>query len=170
MRLGEGYILMRRKKKSIFSRHKIDRIWLPLSKHPTGSTMVVPSVFCERCTTDNQCDTCYTTQWILYCKQFDLCTVCGVPNHMETLSEDVIARFICTTSPCEGCRPRQVRYLQSRDYCLVCFQKMVIGICYTCYCLCDPEEDMCKPYECDCSCDSCRRGRLAYDQAMKQFE
>jgi hypothetical protein len=158
---------MRYRKPINFFLGKIDRIWLPLSKQPAGYTMAVPSVFCERCTTDSQCDPCYLTQWMLFCKQFDLCTACGVPNHLEHLPDEIHMKFTCTATPCEGCRPRQSRFLQSRGYCLLCFQKMDmdLNMCYTCHCICDPEEDTCKPYECQCGCRSCSSNREAYDAA-----
>jgi hypothetical protein len=132
--------------------------------------MAEPTIFCERCTTDGQCDTCYATQWFLYCKQFDLCTDCGVPKYLDGLSEEIHMKFTCTPDPCEDCRPRQARFLQSRNYCLLCFQKMELGVCYTCHCTCDPEEDTCKPYECQCGCNACRANREAYDAAERKIE
>ncbi len=149
---------------------KIDRIWMPMSKHPLQYTMAEPTVFCERCTTDNQCDQCHLTQWVLFCKQFDLCTTCGVPNHLDHLPDEIHMKFTCTPNPCEGCKPRQATFLQSRDHCLLCFQKMDMGICYTCHCLCESEEDICKPYECQCGCNTCSANRIVFEMTEATLE
>lgn len=156
---------MKHKKSSIFLRQKIAQFWEAIYMQPNN--MVSPSVFCESCTTENQCEACYKTQWILICDQFDLCSACGVPNHPDLLADGEHEQFTCTPNPCEGCRPRQMRFLESRGYCCSCFQKLDFGICFTCYCMCEGEEEKCKPYECNCSCGECFQTRNAYEEKMQ---
>lgn len=151
---------------SIFHRQKIAHRMETLYRQPTN--MISPSIFCESCTTESQCDPCYKTQWILYCDQFDLCSVCGVPNHPDLLADGVHEYFSCTPNPCEACRPRQMQFLQSRGHCTTCFQKMDFGVCFTCYCMCESEEEFCKPYECNCSCGECFQNRNVYEERMRE--
>ncbi len=159
---------MRYRKPINFLLRKIDTIWGRLHRQPITVAMATPSVFCERCTTENQCDECNLTQWLLYCRQFDLCEKCGVPKHLDHLSEDIHTKFTCTPSPCEACRPRQMRFLQGNGYCTVCFQKMEFSTCFTCYCMCEGEEDMCKPYECNCACGVCFQNRSVFEQSVQE--
>jgi hypothetical protein len=156
---------MKRKPDSILFSKKIARKWNPQYTQP--ASMITPSIFCESCTTENQCDACHQTQWTVFCNQFDLCETCGVPKHPEALADGVHEQFTCTPDACEDCMPRQMKFLQTRGYCTVCFQKLELDVCFTCYCMCESEEDTCKPNECTCSCGECFQSRNAYEEKMQ---
>ena len=151
---------------SIFCIEKLIEYRVSLNTYPLNHIRMEKTIFCEQCTTDSQCNTCYLTQWVLLCKQFDLCSVCGMPNHLDHLSDEIHTQFTYTNTPCEKCKPRQAIFLQSRGYCTICFQKVELGVCYACNCLCESDNDMCNPYTCKCICNTCSANRMAYKRAQ----